>query len=426
MKIDSLFMNRIFVTYTFFLTVLLFMGVEGFARQSDIIHGVVLDDETGHSLPGATVQDLSGLGGVVTDAEGFFQLSVTAERKLELQFRSLGYRPVRLVVSLPLEQPLTIRMVPALQESEEVIVTGSPLGRSIHYQPASALNMERLQQLAAPSLGEILDGQPGVATRSFGSAPARPVIRGFDGDRVLVMQNGERMGDLSGTAVDHAVALDPLSMDRIEVIRGPASLLYGSSAIGGVVNMFSNDMPREWERGTTGSLATHVATVNRMGAGMVRAQHGTDRVAVTGRMIYRNAGDLQTPEGRLPDTSIQNSSFGSGVAWRSGDFETGFALSGMDYTYGLPEAIDDPSESIEIRMNRINLQSISTLRMNHFFDHAELRIHYSDYRHDEIEIGIRENGFISEDLEIAFDQQTISSSMVMRHRQTVLRKGLSA
>src|SRR5690625_7624864 len=98
---------------------------------------------------------------------------------------------------------------------------------------------------AAPSLGEILEGHPGITTRSYGSASARPVIRGFDGDRVLVMQNGERMGDLSGTAVDHAVALDPLSMDRVEVVRGPASLLYGSGAIGGGGKMVTCDMPSE-------------------------------------------------------------------------------------------------------------------------------------------------------------------------------------
>lgn len=73
-------------------------------------------------------------------------------------------------------------------------------------------------------MGEMLDGSPGVAMSSLGSAPARPVIRGLDGDRVLVLQNGEKMGDLSETAVDHAVALDPLALESVEVVRGPASL----------------------------------------------------------------------------------------------------------------------------------------------------------------------------------------------------------
>lgn len=387
-----------------------------YASSSDTLRGEVIQSATGEPIPGASVLIEELNRGVAADANGQFEIPGVSSGSYTLVVRSVGYQTVRLEYEHPEGGMLTIELRAKTVKGEDVIVTSSPIGKNIQYQPAQALNAEMLQQKAAPSLGEMLDGIPGVTTRSFGSAPARPVIRGFDGDRVLVMQNGERMGDLSGTAVDHAVALDPLAMDRVEVIRGPASLLYGSSAIGGVVNMFSNDMPREWENGTSASLASHIATVNKMGAGLLRAQYGSDNFAATGRMIYRNGGDLMTPEGRLPDTAINNLSFGGGLGYRLGAFETGLAISGMDYTYGLPEAIDDLNESIEIRMNRYNIQSISTLEMDGFFDHAELRIHYSDYSHDEIEIERFQDGLIEEELEISFDQQTISSSLVLRHR----------
>jgi iron complex outermembrane receptor protein len=383
----------------------------------------VLDAKTGRTLPGATVQIVELNKAGQTDFDGIIEFKSTEPGTYTLKVSYIGYHTGEIIIKHPADSLLVIELQPALIQSEDIIVTGTPLGKNIQYQPAQALNTEMLQQRAAPSLGEILDGTPGVSTRSFGSAPARPVIRGFDGDRILVMQNGERMGDLSGTAVDHAVALDPLSLDRVEVIRGPASLLYGSSAIGGVVNMFSNDMPREWENGTRASMATHVATVNNMGAGMVRAQHGSDNFAATGRIIYRNGGDLMTPEGRLPDTAINNLSYGGGIGYRTGSFETGLSFSGMDYTYGLPEAIDDLNESIEIRMNRYNIQSISTLRMNRFFNFAELRVHYSDYNHNEIEIERSEDGLIEESEEITFDQQTISSSLVLRHRPIGIMEG---
>src|SRR5690625_6542545 len=94
------------------------------------------------------------------------------------------------------------------------------------------------------------------------------------------------MGDLSGTAVDHAVALDPLSMDRVEVVRGPASLLYGSGAIGGVVNMFTYDMPREWGYGTRTSVASHLSSVNRMGAG-TRSEEHTSELQSRGQLVCR-------------------------------------------------------------------------------------------------------------------------------------------
>tara|TARA_R100001143_G_C3361305_1_gene136540 strand:- start:55792 stop:57324 length:1533 start_codon:yes stop_codon:yes gene_type:complete len=179
--------------------------------------------------------------------------------------------------------------------------------------------------------------------------------------------------------------------------------------------MFSNDLPRDWDAGTSATMATHVATVNNMGAAMARVQYGTEAFAGTARVIYRDGGDLRTPDGRLPDTSINNLSYGGGFGYRTGPFETGISITGMDYTYGLPEAIDDLNESIEIRMNRVNLQSISTLTLDRFIDHAELRFHISDYNHDEFEIQ-REPNSISETIGISFAQQTLSSSLVLRHR----------
>ncbi|CAN5291094.1 TonB-dependent receptor [soil metagenome] len=406
-----------------FIAALMVLSVSGFlnahsmeVEETRTLQGKVVDEESGQGIPGATVQIKELNRGVSTDVDGEFRFDDISEGEYTLIARSVSYQKKEITVNHPSDGILTLELVQVTLRGDDVVVTSSPLGRNIQYQPVQALNAEQLQQKAAPSLGEILDGNPGVTTRSFGSAPARPVIRGFDGDRVLVLQNGERMGDLSGTAVDHAVSLDPLSMDRVEIVRGPASLMYGSGAIGGVVNMFSKDMPREWDNGTQGTVASHVATVNKMGAGLVGAQYGNDHFAATGRIIYRDGGDLQTPEGRLPDTALNNLSFGGGLGYRSADFETGLSISGMDYSYGLPDAIDNLNESIEIRMNRFNLQSISTLKMDHFFDHAEFRIHYSDYSHDEFQIERFPDESVQENIDISFDQHTVSSSLVLRHR----------
>ncbi len=388
----------------------------GLRNTGESLQGEMVDAATGEPIPGAAVL-IEELGlGAAADLDGVFEFQRLEPGSYTLTIRAIGFRPVAMKIQHPEDGDILVRLEAVLLRGEEVIVTGSPLGRSVQYQPAQALNSAMLQQKAAPSLGEILDGNPGVSTRSFGSAPARPVIRGMDGDRVLVLQNGERMGDLSGTAVDHAISLDPLSMERVEVIRGPASLLYGSSAIGGVVNLFSHDMPREWDGGTSGSLTSHVATVNDMGAGLARVQHGWDRLALTGRFVYRQGGDIRTPDGRLPDTAINNISYGGGLGYRTGHFETGLSVTGMGYTYGLPEAIDDPDESVEIRMNRTNIQSVSTLQLGGFFENAELRIQYSDYQHNEFETEINPDSSVDEDLEISFDQQTLSSSLFLRHR----------
>lgn len=378
--------------------------------------GKVIDTASGNPVPGATIFIKSLNRGVTVNADGTFLFENLPYGTYSLEIRFIGYVSQNRVITHPMDQPPVFELEPAIVQGDDIIITASPIGRAVNYQPVQSFNAEELQQKAAPSLGEILNGNPGVTTRSFGSAPARPVIRGFDGDRVLVLQNGERMGDLSGTAVDHAVALDPLALERVEVVRGPASLMYGSGAIGGVVNLFSNDMPREWEAGTRATLASHVSTMNSMGAGLVSTRYGTEQFAVNGRMIYRDGGDLNTPEGRLPDTALENLSFGAGAGYRTGAIETGLSVTGMNYVYGLPEAIDDLNESIEIRMNRFNVQSISTIQLDRFFDRAELRIHYSDYAHDEFEIAGESGGTVSESVAISFGQKTLSSSLLLRHR----------
>lgn len=400
-----------------FLLALLNMLPSELLAQEDL-SGSIVDAVSGEPVPGATVYIPTLELGTSANSSGVFRLKDIAPGIWTLEIRSLGFVAITVEVTHPQENPHIFELQPAILRSQDVIVTASPIGRTVRYQPAQSLDAEQLQQKAAPSLGEILDGSPGITTRSFGSAPARPVIRGFDGDRVLVLQNGERMGDLSGTAVDHAVGLDPLAMDRVEVVRGPASLMYGSGAIGGVVNLFSADMPREWEPGSRSALASHVSTMNSMGAGLVSTRYGTDRFAVTGRMIYRNGGDLNTPEGTLPDTALRNLSFGSGMGYRLGSVETGISITGMNYDYGLPEMIDDLNESIEIRMDRLNIQSISSMDMDRFFDHAELRFHYSDYRHDEVEISRVPLVAVEESIAITFAQQTLSSSLLLRHRKT--------
>ena len=379
--------------------------------------GIIVEAKTGEPVPGATVYIEALQKGASANESGRFVFEKLKHGVWSLEVRSVGFKQIVAEITHPSEMEPVFELVGSVVRSEDVIVTASPIGRNIQYQPSQSLNAEQLQQKAAPSLGEILDGNPGVTTRSFGSAPARPVIRGFDGDRVLVLQNGERMGDLSGTAVDHAVGLDPLAMDRVEIVRGPASLMYGSGAIGGVVNLFSADMPREWENGSRSALASHVSSMNDMGAGLISTRYGTERYAVTGRMIYRNGGDLTTPEGRLPDTALRNLSFGGGLGYRLGDVETGLSITGMNYDYGLPEMIDDLNDSIEIRMDRMNIQSISTLEMDRFFDHAEIRMHYSNYSHDEVEIKKFPQATIEESVAITFAQQTLSSSLLLRHKK---------
>ncbi len=305
---------------------------------------------------------------------------------------------------------------------DPVVATVSPLRDGLGYQAAHAISGDNLTRRLDGSIGAMLDGEPGVAMRSMGPAPARPVVRGFDGDRVLVLENGERMGDLAESAADHAVALDPLAVDRIEIVRGPAGLLYGSSALGGVVNLMTADLPTTWSRGWNGTLTTQASSVDRAGAGQLQVLRGGKDSAVTGRASLREAGELRTPESRLPGTYHANRDAQLGVVRESGALRTGVSLSLLDRDYGIPEGIDDADEEAVISMARQAVQG----RLDWSPDGAswieglELRLNAARLHQEEIE---REFAFSptgtriveDEDIELEFLQHAIGVTSTLRH-----------
>ena len=133
-----------------------------------------------------------------------------------------------------------------IYQLEDFVVSAGPVARSVddYASPFSSIESEGIQQNSGSSIGELLEGQPGVSSTSFGGGASRPVIRGFDGARVRMLDSGIEALDASSISVDHAVATEPLLLDRVEILRGPSTLLYGSSAIGGVVNMIGREIPR--------------------------------------------------------------------------------------------------------------------------------------------------------------------------------------
>ncbi len=388
----------------------------GALNTSETLRGEVISSETGEPIAGATVLIRELDRGVAADADGQFTLRNLDSGSYILIVRAVGYSEKSLDISIPAEEKLTIELTPDIIRADDVIVTASPVGRNIQYQPANAYRIQELQERQASSFGEMLDGEPGIAMRSFGPAPSRPVIRGFDGDRLLILENGERMGDISNTAADHNISLDPLAADRVEVVRGPASLLYGSSALGGVVNIFTSDIPREWDSGSTGTAAFEGASVNNSLSGFGRYQYGGNNWASTARLSYRNAGDMRTPDGTLPGTSINNFEGSGGLSYRSDGFTGGLSFSALDHTFGLPEELDDPDEEAEIRMDQQTIQGRAEWTQDRFFNRVDLRFHGSRLFQQEVEMELEEDGSIDEDIELEFEQYALNSTLSIRHQ----------
>ena len=141
---------------------------------------------------------------------------------------------------------LSIPFAHAQQTLSPVVVSANPLGADINdlITPVSVLRGDQLTQNQSSTLGQTLNQLPGVSSSDFGPNSSRPVIRGLDGDRIRIMNNGGASMDVSGLSYDHAVGIEPLLVDQIEVVRGPAALQYGGSAIGGAVNVIDNRIPK--------------------------------------------------------------------------------------------------------------------------------------------------------------------------------------
>jgi iron complex outermembrane recepter protein len=187
-----------------------------------------------------------------------------------------------------------------VREEVTVTATGSEQAVSSSIQSVEVLGSIELAKKSPVSLGEALDGELGIAKRSFGPGTARPVIRGFDGDRVLVLQDGNRIGGLGFESGDHAEPVDVLTVERVEIVKGPASLLYGSNAIGGVVNTISgHDSPH---KGVNGYLTGVGSTNGSHGGGSGGIEFGTDRWLTWANVGGQRSGDYNTPIGRVENS----------------------------------------------------------------------------------------------------------------------------
>jgi iron complex outermembrane receptor protein len=286
----------------------------------------------------------------------------------------------------------------AVREQITVTATGNEETTFNSIQSVTIIGSLDLAKKNPISLGEALDHELGVAKRSFGPGSSRPVVRGFDGDRVLVLQEGIGIGGLGFQSGDHAEPIDLLSQDRIEVVKGPATLLYGSNAIGGVVNAVSGH--DEAHKGVRGYVTGIGGTTNNQFGGSGGIEFGTERW-----LFWANGGGQRTQDYKTPIGTIENSFSRYGNA--SGGFgyfgDKGF-LS-FSYTadrrnYGVPtepdhdhdSELEDNDDGHGHEMVRLNPRRDGFQFRGGFRDLAapisggNFTLQYNNYRHDEIEL----------------------------------------
>lgn len=280
------------------------------------------------------------------------------------------------------------------QTPQTIVVTGNPLGRDTLLQPASVLSGPGLSLRRAASLGETLDGLPGVAATGFGPNSSRPVIRGLDGDRVRLLDNGGASVDASSLSFDHAAATDPLVLERVEVLRGPAVLLYGGSATGGVVNGIDNRIPRAPVAGLGGRAELRLggAASERAAAAVLEA--GAGRWAWHADAYTRQGDDLRTPDhppvedgtplgatDRVRNSTARSSGGAVGGGWVSDRGYLGASVETARHRYGVTVEPD-----VFIRLQRERLALAGEWRaLAGPFTQISAQASHTDYQHEEVE-----------------------------------------
>ena len=281
---------------------------------------------------------------------------------------------------------------------KDVVITGNPLGGSDLIAPSAQYSGAGLLLRSKTTLGETLDGTPGVSSTYLGPNASRPIIRGQDGDRIRVLTNGGGLLDVSSLSFDHSVTADPISIERIEVLRGPGALQYGGSAIGGVVNVIDNRIPKtalfDSKGGATGKLDVGFASGNReRGAGAL-LEAGTDRFALHIDGFDRKTGDVKAPVQLDCDKAIgftsarricnSASEARGGAVGGSLLFADGYlGLSGSTYrsNYG---TVAEPDVTIGMKSNRFALEG-ETRNLNGFIQGIKAQYSKTDYAHTEFE-----------------------------------------
>lgn len=323
---------------------------------------------------------------------------------------------------------------------ERIIVTATPGGRGSAevVVPVNVLDETELAERMQPTLGETLAQEPGIHSTFFGAGASRPIIRGQGGGRVRILEGGLGVGDASTASPDHAVATDPLSAETVEVVRGPAALLYDTSAIGGLVNILDGRIPDHAPRKAFGgSLDLRLGSAAEEQTGAIDLDGGSDRFAWHIDGARRDTedydipepaivGDPDSPSGTLPNSALESTTLTAGGSILFDKGFIGVSARGFDTEYGIQEIELEPEDAppadeeeggvlIDMEQRRFDLRGSFGLEGG-FVDDLRFGVGVTDYEHTEFEGGEAGTTFLNESrearVELAHNQGSSRSGVI--------------
>lgn len=366
--------------------------------RADEIRGTVTDSDA-RPVAGARVTLVETNRSVLSAADGSFSFTDLQSGDYHLRALRSGLGSAVAELSLAGIAEVVLKLNISLHR-EKIVVSSSRSGIGTHesVHPVSVMEKDELLANMKGTVADIVAAQPGISSSSFGAGASRPVIRGHQASRVRVLEGGLDSGDASATSPDHAVSADPFDAERIEVLRGPAVLLYGSSATGGVVNVIDERVPVYVPgKRLTGELNLRGATGLDEGAGSLNLKGGGGEFAWQLHGFSRETDDYEIPgpairnnpasdTGTLANSFTETDGGSVGASWISDRGHLGLAYKQFNSLYGIPAREFPPDEdvSIDLEQRRYDLRA-GWKGADGFVRSVDLSVGATDYEHVELE-----------------------------------------
>lgn len=416
--------DRVLFLFLFVCLVPCLAGPAGAADDAGVLTVTVVDP-AGKPVTDARVTLVEAGRAIYVDEEGrvVFSGVPPGEYHVEASSARFGTAVTELSLAAGEERTASLELARSVHR-ERIVVTATPGGRGSAevVVPVNVLDEEELSERMQPTLGETLAQEPGIHSTFFGAGASRPVIRGQAGGRVSILEGGLSVGDASTTSPDHAVSTDPLTAETVEVVRGPAALIYDSSAIGGLVNIIDNRIPDHAPRKAFGgSVDLRGGSAADERAGAVDLLGGNERFAWHVDGAARDTddyeipapavvGDPASPSDRLPNSAVESSTLTGGVSALFDKGYVGVSARGFDSEYGIQEIELEPAGaprggkkeaggvSIDMQQRRFDLRGGHSLDGG-FADRLSYGVGVTDYEHAELEGGEVGTRFFNENRE---------------------------
>ncbi|MCU0344186.1 MAG: TonB-dependent receptor, partial [Ignavibacterium sp.] len=361
------------------------------SKEFGTLEGIVLDGSSDIPLENAIVQIVELDKFDVSDKNGIFEFKSLPFGNYNIEISFVGYKTTKTSIKIENEinTGLLVHLFTLPFETSPVVVTGLHTNTKFDdmNEFINVLKGKELQRELGLTLASTLKNETGLAIRSMGPAPARPVIRGLGSDRIAITEDGIQTTDLSATSPDHAVSVEPFTIDRIEVIRGPKVLLKNSTTMGGVVNIIRDEIPREIPGSFSGNAGFYGETVNSGYLGGMVAQLPIGKFVLRGEATTRKTKDLRTPIGTLSNSDIATDNLSAGISFIDNWGFTGLSIREFRSDYGVPGGfVGAHPNGVDISMLKRQINGKINYQINtESFENIEFQISRDYYKHTEYE-----------------------------------------